>query len=70
VTAPEPERIARIVRRDRVDETDVRARMAAQIDPDLARTRADYVIENNGNLATLREKTRRVYDALMERLTL
>jgi dephospho-CoA kinase len=67
VIAPEADRIARIVRRDRVDEADVRARMAAQIDPDVARDRTQFVVENNGNLADLRERTRRVYEALAER---
>jgi dephospho-CoA kinase len=64
VIAPDEERIARVVQRDHTDEAHVRARMAAQIDPQEARTRADYVIENDGNLQHLRERTRAVYDAL------
>jgi dephospho-CoA kinase len=39
--------------------------MLAQIDPELARARADYVIENDGDLAALRERSERVYDALV-----
>jgi dephospho-CoA kinase len=65
VIAPEAERIARVVRRDRVDEGDVRARIAAQIDPEVAKSRADYVIENDANLVHLRERTRSVYEALL-----
>jgi dephospho-CoA kinase len=64
VFAPEDARIARIVSRDGIDEARVRARMAAQIDPDEARRRADYAIENDGSLDRLREKTRAVYGEL------
>lgn len=64
VIAPEDARIARIVARDGIDETRVRARMAAQIDPDEARRRADYVIENDGDFKRLRERTGGVYRAL------
>ncbi len=65
VVAPEDSRIARIVARDGIDETRVRARMAAQIDPEEARSRADYVIENDGNFDRLRERTGDVYRVLV-----
>jgi dephospho-CoA kinase len=64
VVAAEDARIARIVARDGIDEARVRARMAAQIDPDEARRRADYVIENDGKFDRLRERTSEVYSAL------
>jgi dephospho-CoA kinase len=64
VIAPLDARIARVMARDGSDEAHVRARMAAQIDPQLARERADYVIENDGNFDRLREQTRVVYEAL------
>jgi dephospho-CoA kinase len=64
VVAPLEARIARVVGRDRSDEGRVRARMDAQVDPDVARRRADFVIENDGDLNHLRERTRAVYDAL------
>ncbi|HEY1976960.1 MAG TPA: dephospho-CoA kinase [Candidatus Baltobacteraceae bacterium] len=64
VVAAEDARIARIVARDGIDEARVRARMAAQIDPDEARRRADYVIENDGKFDRLRERTSEVYRAL------
>lgn len=38
--------------------------MLSQIDPEEARRRATYVIENDGDLAHLRERTRAVYEAL------
>jgi len=64
VVSPEQSRIERIVARDGIDEARVRARMAAQIEPQEARARADYVIENDGNLDRLRERTTDVYRAL------
>lgn len=67
VVAPLEERIARVVERDHSDEGRVRARMAAQVDPDVARRRADFVIENDGDLDHLRERTRAVYDELRKR---
>jgi dephospho-CoA kinase len=39
--------------------------MAAQIAPDEARARATYVIENDGDLSHLRERTRAVFDRLV-----
>ncbi|HVN69634.1 MAG TPA: dephospho-CoA kinase [Candidatus Binatia bacterium] len=64
VVAPLEQRVARVVERDKVDESRVRARIAAQIDPERARSAADFVIENDGNLNHLRERARAVYDAL------
>lgn len=64
VIAPLSDRIARVVQRDRVDEADVRARIDAQIAPEVARKMADYVIENDGNLAHLRERAQAIYAEL------
>jgi len=64
VVAPDEQRIARVMLRDNADADHVRARMAVQIDPKEARARADYVIENDGDVEHLREQTRAVYDAL------
>ena len=64
VVAPLEQRIARVVERDRSDEARVRSRIDAQVDPDVARRRADFVIENDGNLEHLRERTGAVYDEL------
>jgi dephospho-CoA kinase len=65
VIAPDEQRIARVVQRDHTDADHVRARMATQIDPEDARARADYVIDNDGDVAHLHEQTRAVYDALV-----
>ena len=43
VIAPDEDRIARVAARDRIDEARVRARMAAQISPEEAQQRADFV---------------------------
>ena len=67
VLAPLEQRIARVVERDRLDESRVRARMAAQIEPERARRAADFIIENDGNREQLRERTRAVYELLVGR---
>jgi dephospho-CoA kinase len=64
VVAPAEQRIARIVSRDRIDETRVRARMATQISPEEARRRADFVIENDGSIERLRDRARATFDQL------
>ncbi len=68
VIAPEAVRVARVVARDRTGREAVERRIAAQIDPALARRRADYVIENDGDLAGLRAASGLVYDALLRDL--
>jgi dephospho-CoA kinase len=62
--APVEQRVLRIMARDGIDEAGVRARMAAQIDPERARERADYVVENDGDLIHLRDRTRELYETL------
>ena len=64
VVAPLEYRVARLVARDRSDEGRVRARMAAQMDPHEAAGRADFVIDNDGDIRRLRERTGAVYEAL------
>lgn len=49
VYAPELLRIQRVMVRDRISEAQVRARMAAQMDEEEKRKRADFVIVNDGN---------------------
>jgi dephospho-CoA kinase len=69
VFAPQDVRIARVVARDATDRAAVERRMAAQIDPAVARARADYVIENDGDLGDLRERSAQVYAALLRDLS-
>ncbi len=56
VTAPEHSRVARVRARDDITETEVRARIAAQMDENTKRRRADYIIENDGSLDDLRRE--------------
>jgi dephospho-CoA kinase len=65
VVAPDAYRIERVMRRDGVSESQVRARMNAQIDPAQARARATYTIVNDGDLAHLRTQTRDVFQTLL-----
>ena len=56
VTADEQVRIRRVKARDDVTETEVRARIAAQMDEGLKRKKADYIVENNGTMDDLRRE--------------
>lgn len=56
VTADDWVRTARVRARDDVTETEVRARMAAQMSEAIKRRKADYVIENNGSVDDLRRE--------------
>jgi dephospho-CoA kinase len=64
VVAPLTDRVARVVARDKLDEVRVRARIAAQIEPEQARRNADFIIENDGNLDHLRARAAAVYEVL------
>ena len=68
VTAAAETRLARVVAREATDAAAVERRMAAQIDPAVARARADYVIENDGDLDALRERSAQVHAALLHDL--
>ncbi|HEV3088725.1 MAG TPA: dephospho-CoA kinase [Candidatus Elarobacter sp.] len=68
VIAPDEARIARVIARDTTEREAVERRMAAQIAPELARARAGYVVENDGDLHDLRERSNIVYDALLRDL--
>ena len=50
VYAPESLRLQRAMKRDQASETQVRARMAAQMDDEEKRRRADFVICTDGNI--------------------
>jgi dephospho-CoA kinase len=64
VSAPEAQRIARVMARDRLTEPEVRARLAAQLDDATRRARSHFVLENDGDLAHLRAQV----DALLPKL--
>jgi dephospho-CoA kinase len=65
VVAPRIARIARVRARDGRSEAEIEARMAAQIDPQIARARAGEVIENDGDLATLDARAHAVFERLL-----
>ena len=61
----EPEtQISRILARDGLDESQARRRLQAQTHNAHRRSRADYLLENTGTLAALRENTDGLCDAL------
>lgn len=66
VIAPDDQRLARVMNRDGLSEVQVRARMAAQMDPQEAKSRASFFIENDGEFSHLRERTATVYEKLQE----
>ena len=66
VIAPDELRVRRVLERDRWNEDQIRARMRAQIDPTEARRLATYVIENDGDLDHLRERTETVFEKLRQ----
>jgi dephospho-CoA kinase len=65
VIAPNDVRVARVVARDGNDAEGVLARMRAQIDPEEARMRATFVIDNDADPTALRERANAVYDLLV-----
>ncbi len=67
VIAPLEARIARVMERDGLDRAGVLERMRAQIDPEEARRRATYAIDNDGDVDALRERAGAVYDLLQTR---
>lgn len=64
VCAPRDERIERVRARSGFAAEETERRMAAQIDPAEARTRATYVIENDGTLEALAARARSVFAEL------
>ena len=64
VTADPKVSITRVMLRDGISKTAVQQRLAAQQGEEALRAAADYVIENNGSEAALREKAREVLDVL------
>lgn len=64
VTAPYEESVARICRRDGVDESSARRRLDAQTpEPELIAA-ADHVIENKGSLSALQQQARGLLEQL------
>jgi dephospho-CoA kinase len=56
VTAPVEDRIRRIAKRDKTDEDEIRKRIAAQRSDEYLISRADFVIQNNGDIRRLHQR--------------
>ncbi len=67
VSAPMAKRLAWVMQRDGVDEAAVHRRMANQIPLEEKVKRADYVIENNGDLTTLDAEVAQLINWLNQR---
>ena len=67
VHAPEETRIQRVMKRDGASRQQVLDRMGHQLPPEELLRRADYVIENDADLETLRQRVRAFYDAYLAR---
>ena len=65
VTAPEAIRIARTMARQGLAEEEVRARMRHQMPEEQKVSAADYVIDNDADLATLEVRARSVWDEMV-----
>ncbi|MFB6232033.1 MAG: dephospho-CoA kinase [Salinibacter sp.] len=66
VVAPDVDRVDWVTARDDVTPDQVRARMRHQLSQDELRTRADYVIENNGTLEDLRQESVDLYWSVVD----
>jgi dephospho-CoA kinase len=67
VSAPMAQRIPRVMQRDGVDEAAVHRRIATQLPIEEKVRRADFVIENDGDLAALDRKVEHLLSKLRER---
>ncbi len=65
VTAPTPIRIERVRSRDGVSRAEVEARLKNQLDQDDKTERADYVIQNDGDLASCRQVVEAIHKSIL-----
>jgi len=66
VTAPEPVRVARVIRRDRIAEEAVRDRVRAQLPESGYEGKATWIIRNDGDEAALEAEVEKVWAELSE----
>lgn len=64
VDSPRPLRLERLTRERALGQTEAMNMIAAQMPAELKRARADYIIENEGDLATLEKRVDEVWRAL------
>ncbi len=65
VAAPTPMRIERVRSRDGVSRAEVEARLKNQLDQDYKTEHADYVIENDGDLASCRQAVEAINKSIL-----
>jgi dephospho-CoA kinase len=64
IDAPRPLRLERLIRDRALGQTEAMHMIAAQMPAELKRARADFVIDNDGDLAALEERVDEVWRAL------
>ncbi len=65
VYAPRPLQLARLMKRDKLDEAEALQRLDAQLDIEEKRRRATWVIDNSGDLAQLSAECERVKEEIL-----
>ena len=65
VTADRDVRISRIRERDCINEEQAEARVKAQLDEEFFRSKADFIIENNGGTDSLRQSAAEVFRTIV-----
>ena len=66
VYAPRPLQLARLMKRDKLDEAEALRRLDAQLDIEEKRRRATWVIDNSGDLAQLSAECERVKEEILK----
>jgi dephospho-CoA kinase len=66
VTAPEAQRIARVIARDGCSEEHVRQRMRAQLSDHEKNARSDFVLVNDSSTELLQERSRAIFEELIK----
>ena len=61
VDCEEEVRIQRVIARSGIERREIKRRMALQMDADEKKARADIVVDNNGDMAQLRERAHRLW---------
>ena len=67
VDAPLELRISRVMQRDGSSRSEVVARMSNQLSPNALHTRADFVIDNDGDLAALQDSVDSLYLLILDK---
>ncbi|MBD3789538.1 MAG: dephospho-CoA kinase [Campylobacterales bacterium] len=66
IYTPKEEQLKRLMRRDGYDEAEARKRIDLQMDIELKRQKATYVIDNSGDLKQLQHECERVKEAILK----